>query len=130
MQVTKIGHGTLDNEHLVFCVVDHDKLVMSSVYRDKQEYGMYWFEEWVNAEIKKPDTGAIDFSDVSRLDDFSGYSAITRIEKPKPRYKQTNHGPQKIQEPFRRDRLKVSRNSKCFCGSGLKLKKCCLPLED
>lgn len=32
-------------------------------------------------------------------------------------------------ETIRRDMPKLGRNKKCFCGSGVKYKKCCLLLE-
>lgn len=32
-------------------------------------------------------------------------------------------------ETIRRDIPKLGRNKKCFCGSGVKYKKCCLLLE-
>ncbi len=35
----------------------------------------------------------------------------------------------KITQPILRDSPKIGRNQKCYCGSGLKYKKCCLRLE-
>lgn len=32
-------------------------------------------------------------------------------------------------ETIRRDMPKLGRNKKCFCGSGMKYKQCCLKLE-
>lgn len=127
MKITQIGHGTLDNEHLVFCIVDFDKIVMSSVYKDKQEYGMYWFEEWTQNELNKPDNGAISFSNADILEKFSGYSAITRIEKPVKSIHHEYGGFGDIEMiPYTRTIKKVKRNEPCECGSGKKFKKCCL----
>ncbi|MBU0958513.1 MAG: SEC-C domain-containing protein [Nanoarchaeota archaeon] len=31
-----------------------------------------------------------------------------------------------LQKDFLKGKVKIGRNEKCFCGSGLKYKKCCL----
>lgn len=121
-KITQIGHGILDGEHMVFCVVDHYKMVISVSYRDKEEYGMYWFENWCEKELSRT-PNAITFADISMLDRFDSYSAITRIEKPKP--KSNYFRPYEV-EQYIRSAAKVGRNDKCPCESGRKYKQCCI----
>lgn len=141
MKITMIGHGSehgLCGEHLVFCVIDHTHVVASTSYPDKQEYGMYWFEEWVQNEIDR--NGGEVFTLVDEYSFFkehiSSWAAITRIEKPKPHqtkyYDDDVYGlsmPKQTpkQTPYvRPSRIKVGRNHLCECGSGKKYKKCCI----
>lgn len=136
MKITSIGHGTAsDNEHIVFCVVDHTKVVVSSVYRDKQEYGIYWFEGWVQEQIDRG-TDTINWFDIEWLDSMKGFSSITRIEEDKQdkaKRELEKYGMPSIEGMFApirvkqviRDGNKVKRNDPCPCGSGKKNKKCC-----
>jgi len=48
-------------------------------------------------------------------------------EEQRPKVEEHVHGPHcdhEPQEPYRREQPKVGRNDPCWCGSGVKFKKC------
>ncbi len=136
MKITSIGHGTAsDNEHIVFCIVDFTKVVVSSAYYDKQEYGIFWFESWVQDQLDQ-EADTITWFELEWLESMKGFSSITRVEECKQakakraleKYGLASVGSmlssQKVKQVVRKG-VKPQRNSPCPCGSGKKYKKCC-----